>query len=215
MHIFFVMNYLAHAYLSFGNDEILLGNMISDFVKGKQQFQYPAVIHNGIVLHRAIDDFTDTHEITQKAKSVFRNDYRLYSGAFVDVAYDHFLAITEDEFADDASLFRFSMNTYSRLEQLRPVMPPVFERMFYYMQTQNWLYGYRTKHGIYKSFEGLVRRAAYLNDSGPAIKVFNEHYDFLKNCFDVFWKELKPFAYNKFAGFIPAANELGPEEKGP
>lgn len=30
------MNYLAHAYLSFDEPEILVGNMISDFVKGKK-----------------------------------------------------------------------------------------------------------------------------------------------------------------------------------
>ena len=30
------MNYLAHAYLSFGYSELLVGNLISDFVKGKK-----------------------------------------------------------------------------------------------------------------------------------------------------------------------------------
>lgn len=30
------MNYLAHAFLSFNHQPILTGNMISDFVKGKQ-----------------------------------------------------------------------------------------------------------------------------------------------------------------------------------
>jgi hypothetical protein len=29
------MNYLAHAYLSFNEPDILVGNLISDFVKGK------------------------------------------------------------------------------------------------------------------------------------------------------------------------------------
>ena len=138
------MNYLAHAYLSFGNDGILLGNMISDFVKGKKQFDYSVVIHNGILLHRAIDDFTDNHEIIKKAKSVFRNDYRLYSGALVDVVFDHFLAIDTQEFADEKALFLFSEKTYQQLEVQRLEMPPGFEKMFYYMQTQNWLFNYRT-----------------------------------------------------------------------
>jgi acyl carrier protein phosphodiesterase len=34
------MNYLAHAYLSFNQPEILVGNMISDFVKGKKKFDF-------------------------------------------------------------------------------------------------------------------------------------------------------------------------------
>jgi acyl carrier protein phosphodiesterase len=76
------MNYLAHAYLSFNEPEILAGNMISDFVKGKKKFDYSLTIQQGIALHRAIDQFTDFHPVTQEAKSYFKKDYRLYSGAF-------------------------------------------------------------------------------------------------------------------------------------
>ncbi|MCH5690686.1 ACP phosphodiesterase [Niabella sp. W65] len=36
-------------------------------------------------------------------------------------------------------------------------MPSNFEQMFYYMQSQNWLYGYHTRQGIYRSFGGLVK----------------------------------------------------------
>jgi acyl carrier protein phosphodiesterase len=39
------MNYLAHAYLSFNEPEILTGNMISDFVKGKKKFEFSLTIH--------------------------------------------------------------------------------------------------------------------------------------------------------------------------
>ena len=46
------MNYLAHAYLSFDDAEILTGNIISDFVKGKKKFDYPSRIQAGIKLHR-------------------------------------------------------------------------------------------------------------------------------------------------------------------
>ena len=84
------MNYLAHAYLSFGNPAWVTGNLISDFVKGKKRFDYPEPIQQGITIHRAIDDFTDTHEAIASAKQIFRPAYRLYAGAFVDVVYDHF-----------------------------------------------------------------------------------------------------------------------------
>lgn len=191
------MNYLAHAYLSFGVEEVLLGNMISDFVKGKKQFLYPPAVHKGILLHRAIDDFTDTHPVTQQAKSVFKSEYRLYSGAFIDVVYDHFLAIEQTAFASETALYDFSQITYQQLEKQKAIMPPEFERMFFYMQSQNWLYGYRTLPGIYQSFGGLVRRAAYLQDSTPAIKIFDRHYSFLQSCFDQFWEEIRFFALNK------------------
>ncbi|MFT4093304.1 MAG: ACP phosphodiesterase [Niabella sp.] len=191
------MNYLAHAYLSFGNREVLLGNMISDFVKGRKQFLFPDVIHKGILLHRAIDEFTDTHAATRSAKEVFRKEYRLYSGAFIDVVYDHFLANDDLEFTD-GSLFDFSQQTYRALNEQQDMMPDPFKRMFFYMRSQNWLYNYRTKSGTHQSFGGLVRRAAYLHDSGAAIKIFEKQYDFLESCYKIFWKELKPFTFDRF-----------------
>ena len=98
------MNFLAHAYLSFDHPEILVGNLISDFVKGKKKFDYSEQVQHGIALHRAIDTFTDFHQATQIAKQVFRADYRLYSGAFMDIVYDHFLANDDNEFSDKNKL---------------------------------------------------------------------------------------------------------------
>ncbi len=74
------MNFLAHALLSFGDEDFLTGNMISDFVKGKKKFDYPVAIQKGIQLHRMIDEFTDFHPATSKAKKLFSPYYRLYSG---------------------------------------------------------------------------------------------------------------------------------------
>ena len=100
------MNYLAHAYLSFNDPEILLGNMISDYVKGRKKFDYGPGILKGIMLHRAIDTFTDQHPVTKTAMKFFKPAYGLYAGAFVDVVYDHFLALDENEFNEN-SLFTF------------------------------------------------------------------------------------------------------------
>jgi hypothetical protein len=66
------LNYLAHAYLSFNDSNLLLGNMISDYVKGKKKFDYPIKIQQGIHLHRLIDEFTDFHPITKEAKQFFK-----------------------------------------------------------------------------------------------------------------------------------------------
>src|SRR5450432_1241794 len=113
--IVITMNYLAHAYLYFNKPEILTGNMISDFVKGKKKFDYSPGIQKGIVLHREIDNFTDTHPATREAKEIFRPHYRLYAGAFIDVVYDHFLATDKNEFTAEGLLL-FSENTYKRME---------------------------------------------------------------------------------------------------
>ncbi|GAB3015765.1 acyl carrier protein phosphodiesterase [Niabella terrae] len=207
------MNYLAHAYLSFGNREILLGNMISDFVKGKQQYLYPDAVHKGIVLHRFIDTITDNHEATHRAKEVFRPAYRLYSGAFIDVVYDYFLANDSDTFGT-GDLYEFAQQTYALLGAQQHLMPARFRHMFYYMQQQNWLYGYASKQGIYQSFGGLVKRAAYLQDSLPAIAVFEAHYTLLESCFRQFWTSARPLIERRFEELTASETESGPAGEG-
>ena len=74
--------------------------MISDFVKGKKQFDYEFLVQKGIQLHRSIDSFTDEHPATKEMKKVFKPAYGLYAGAFADIVYDYFLANDKNEFAD-------------------------------------------------------------------------------------------------------------------
>jgi acyl carrier protein phosphodiesterase len=188
------MNYLAHAYLSFNHPEILVGNMISDFVKGKTKFDYPPGIQNGIALHRAIDEFTDAHPATKEAKEYFRPAYRLYSGAFVDVVYDHFLALDTNEFKNLTALHYFSVNVYKILEENFSILPKSFQNLLPHMKQHNWLYNYQYIAGIEKSFGGLVQRAKYINESASAFDVFNKNYNELKDCYNIFFPTLKKFA---------------------
>jgi acyl carrier protein phosphodiesterase len=187
------MNFLAHAYLSFNHPEILVGNMISDFVKGKKRFDYPARIQQGIVLHRQIDAFTDLHEATKEARTFLKPAVGLYSGAFVDVAYDHFLANDINEFTD-TSLRQHASDTYHVLAANHATLPPVFQKMFPYMQSQNWLYNYKTMAGTESSFGGVARRASYLNSSAAVFELFQKHYSGLQSCYKAFFPFVKAFS---------------------
>ena len=195
------MNFLAHAFLSFNDPDILTGNMISDFVKGKRKFDYPVAIQNGIYLHRQIDNFTDFHPATARAKEFFRPHYRLYSGAFIDIVYDHFLATDQKQFNLNNALENFTQTTYSLLEKNTFYFPDHFQKIFPHMRSQNWLYEYRLKEGIRKSFAGLAYRALYLNESDVAFEVFNTYYDEFKNCYDSFFPELKSYTLSILGSF--------------
>ena len=71
-HIVPLVNELFGPCISFFNDmEILTGNMISDFVKGKRNFNIRPASWAGINLHRLIDNFTDEHAATRKPKSSY------------------------------------------------------------------------------------------------------------------------------------------------
>lgn len=191
------MNYLAHAYLSFNYPEILVGNMISDYVKGKTKFNYSTGIQKGIELHRAIDTFTDENTVTKQAKQLLKHAVGLYSGAFVDVVYDHFLAIDKNEFANENVLMNFTQTTYQLLQPYENIFPEKFKKMFSFMQQQNWLYKYQFHQGIEKSFGGLVQRAKYLTDSTNAFKSFENNYDDFKSYYEEFFPSVKKFVQNK------------------
>lgn len=191
------MNYLAHAYLSFQKPHILLGNMISDYIKGKKQFDYPPSVQKGIRLHRAIDNFTDTHPATQELKSFFRPAYRLYSGAFADIVYDHFLANDTVEFSSIFALRQFAVTTYKQLDEQTSLFPPPFRKMYPYMKEQDWLSNYGYKWAIEKSFEGLVRRSAYLSDSKAAFELFANHYSAMQPCYAAFFPDVKKFVIHQ------------------
>ena len=189
------MNYLAHAYLSFDHEEILVGNLVSDFVKGNAKFNFPENIQKGITLHRAIDTFTDTHPATQMAKTIFRSHYRLYSGAFVDVVYDHFLANDPNEFTEQ-TLRNFSERVYVILDRHVEYLPDRFLRMFSYMKSQNWLFNYQSRLGTEASFRGLARRAKYISEGETAGLLLEKNYEVLHGYYSAFFPDVKSFAYN-------------------
>lgn len=188
------MNYLAHALLSFGDPAVTTGNMISDFVKGRKKLLYPPGIQRGIQLHRLIDSFTDQHPVTKEAKDFFRPVYRLYSGAFIDIIFDHFLANDKTEFPTAQVLLAFTRSVYTDLQDSGSFLPNQFASLFPYMQKQNWLFNYRLVTGIHKSFNGLIIRAKYIHQVEPAITIFSKNYNALKHCYEQFFPELKQYA---------------------
>jgi len=188
------MNFLAHAYLSFNQPEILAGNMISDFVKGKKQYTYTSMIQKGIRLHRSIDDFTDNHPATREIKEFFRPVYRLYSGAFTDIVYDYFLANDSAEFADTESLELFTKQTYTFLESNIHALPLEFKKVFPHMRQYDWLFNYRNEEGIMKSFNGLTYRSKYLIESATAFSIFKNNRLEMQRFYYEFFPLLKKHA---------------------
>ena len=181
------MNYLAHAYLSLGDHHLLVGNMVGDYVKGKLALeQYPEGIKQGILLHRNIDTFTDRHPAVKAAQNLFRADYGLYSGIFIDTVFDHYLANDPRFFPDEQSLYDFSQNTYRTIEQHLDYCPEKFQHMFQYMKNDNWFYNYRTLKGMLKAFRGLTYRAKYISDPQKAYEIFiTGYYELNQRYFDL------------------------------
>ena len=70
------MNFLAHIFLSGNDEEVMIGNFIADAVKGRDYLGYSDGIVKGILLHRRIDAFTDSHVVVGQSKQRSRPKYR-------------------------------------------------------------------------------------------------------------------------------------------
>ena len=186
------MNFLAHSYLSF-SEEQLVGNMIADFVKNRDVARLPESIQKGIKLHRAIDTFTDAHPLIHEATAPFRPLVRLYSGAFVDVAFDYFLANdTTENFQREWQ--EHSQRVYAVLRRYEEFLPEVFKKVLDKMQQDDWLYNYRNEWGIEYSFRNVVNKAQFLDKTINVFPAFLANKDFLREKYEIFFPEIKLFA---------------------
>lgn len=186
------MNFLAHSYLSF-SEEQLVGNMIADFVKNRDVARLPESIQKGIKLHRAIDTFTDAHLLIHEAKAPFRPLVRLYSGAFVDVAFDYFLANDTTE-NSQREWQEHSQRVYAVLRRYEEFLPEVFKKVLDKMQQDDWLYNYRNEWGIEYSFRNVVNKAQFLDKTINVFPAFLANKDFLREKYEIFFPEIKSFA---------------------
>ena len=186
------MNFLAHSYLSF-SEEQLVGNMIADFVKNRDVARLPESIQKGIKLHRAIDTFTDAHPLIHEAKAPFRPLVRLYSGAFVDVAFDYFLANDTTE-NSQREWQEHSQRVYAGLRRYEEFLPEVFKKVLDKMQQDDWLYNYRNEWGIEYSFRNVVNKAQFLDKTTNVFPAFLANKDFLREKYEIFFPEIKSFA---------------------
>lgn len=179
------MNYLAHSILSFTNGQ-LVGNMIADFIKNNEREKFPLEIQEGIKLHRAIDTFTDSHPAVSEAKKIFSPLVRLYSGAFVDVAFDYFVAhlYKEDE------LKIHSAKVYKILWENEKWLPENYKKMLVRMEQDDWLTNYRQNQGIKFSMQNVLHKAKYLEKDIPIFEEFLKHKSELQLYFDQFFPDI-------------------------
>jgi len=191
------MNFLAHIYLSFEDDEITIGNFIADSIRGNKYKHLPERVQKGIKLHRKIDSFTDAHPTVRKSTKRLHKNYSHYSGIIVDIFYDHFLAKNWKTYSD-TPLDVFVNNFYDLLEDNYEILPVGVHRMMPYMIADNWIFNYSKMEGIAKVLNGMNRRTKNKSKMNFAILDLEEHYDKFEKEFTSFFEELTTFSKQKF-----------------
>jgi acyl carrier protein phosphodiesterase len=186
------MNFLAHLYLSGDDPELLVGNLMGDFVKGRLEGRFPPGIERGIALHRRIDSFAAGNHNFLLSKRRIEPSFGLYRAVLVDLYYDHFLAIDWNEYAEVA-FPRFVANAYGLVsansgtlpERLRRIVPLLFEE---------WLPSYREIAGIELALGRMSARLVRPNPLGEGGAELRRNYRELHEDFRGFFPELQRLA---------------------
>lgn len=186
------MNYLAHFHLSHGDDALILGALLGDFVKGPLKGERDKRVEQGILLHRKIDAFTDSHLALRATHQLFDSRYRRFAGIMTDVVFDYFLNRHWQQFHHQ-SLEQFCQQIYHLLsasDQLTPAAQKQANNLSHYSVLEN----YQHWQTVEAALESIGRRIKGDNPLASASEEMQKHYAQLEKQFLEFYPELQAFA---------------------
>jgi acyl carrier protein phosphodiesterase len=190
------VNFLVHLYLSGNDPEILVGNFMGDFVKGRVDEGFPHPLRDGIVLHRRIDTFAQHHPLFRRSRQRLAPCYGLYRGVMVDLFFDHFLVVEWDAWSPeplDSWLARKRAIVDAHQSQLPPrlqgLVPVIFEEL---------IPSYREVEGIGRALERMSRRVSRSNPLAGGERELAVHYADLRDDF----RHFLPAARDFVAGYL-------------
>ncbi|SHM91580.1 acyl carrier protein phosphodiesterase [Flavobacterium saccharophilum] len=190
------MNFLAHIYLSGDNDLIKIGNFMADGIRGKQFEHFPEEVQKGIILHRFIDTYTDSHDVFRQSTKRLHEKYHHYAGVIVDIVYDHFLAKNWSNYSDE-KLEDFINRFYNSLHTNYDILTEKTQDLMPYMIERNWLLSYRTVDGIHQILTQMDRRSKNLSKMQFASEELKEFYAEFEQEFTTFFVEIQHQAKQK------------------
>lgn len=187
------MNYLAHFHLAGSDNGLIVGALLGDYVKGPLTEQYSSEFLNGIILHRRIDRFSDTHEVQQAVNATFPAEYRRYNGIIFDVLCDHFLSNNWQQY-DDRKLEDYSASIYETLAAHEHLLPTKARAFSARMQQYDLLCAYQKRITVEKTLNSIGNR---LSKANPLTELSNElwtHCAQLEESFHSFYQQLLSYS---------------------
>lgn len=191
------MNFLAHTYLSGCNEEIIVGNFMGDYVKGKNYVHMPELIRKGILIHRDIDSFTDSHNVTKRSRHRIIERYRKYSGVIIDIFYDHFLASLWLDYCG-IPLREYVDRTYDLLKRNYKNLPQGIKVWFPTFLENNWMLAYQTVEGIELVLDRMSANTSLPDHTAFAIERLWGEYEEFQNDFREFFPQIITFIETKY-----------------
>ena len=188
------MNYLAHLFLSDDEEDVLLGNLMGDFVKGRLDDRYPKGIVRGLQQHRRADQFARTNAQFQASRRCIDPALGHLRSVLVDIYYDHFLA-RDWGILHPTPLPRFAARIYALLERRRKELPAGLAAIAPSIVTHDWFNGYGRLETVDLVLKRMVRRFSRPVDLPRGSVELRRHYAVLRRHFHAFILEAKQSPY--------------------
>lgn len=189
------LNYLAHLYFSESTVESRVGNLLGDFARGVDINQLPLSVRLGLINHRSIDQFTDTHQQVRELKTLFSPQRRRFSGIVLDVLFDHFLIHHWHRYTSE-SLNNFLDQAYGDLHQGLPLMPQHMQRAVTRLIEGDWIRSYEDIDQVGFALDRIAGRIRFQNDFTGSINEVQKQYGVLEAGFLQFFPDLITFYEN-------------------
>ena len=183
------MNFVAHQLLSFQNPEIQIGNLFGEVIRGKDFQYFKGDRQKGILLHRQIDSFTDSHAAVKNSSRKFHQRYGKYSPVIVDVIYDYILISNWEKFSEKP--YEVFVNECYQLFELHfEEFPPRLQFIIKHLLKHDWFRNYMSLEGIQQTLKGISQRSKFKNNISTAVEELVLHKDELETDFHTFFPEL-------------------------
>lgn len=168
----------------------MLGNFIGDFVKGKDHRNYSVEVQRGIFMHRAIDSFTDSHELVMEVKSYFRNPYRKYASVVVDIVFDYFLIKNWQRYSD-LTLRNYTQLAHATLLSRFDLLPLSAKGMLINFIRNKRIMRYASLWGIENTLSTMSKFTSLPDYSVRAIEIIQAHEEEINSLFLQFFEQLR------------------------
>jgi acyl carrier protein phosphodiesterase len=164
----------------------MIGNFIGDTVKGRKYEGLQPVVRKGVLMHRAIDDFTDRHPINAKIRKLLHPEFGKYAGVYLDMYYDHFLAAGWNDFSE-VSLMKFCTGFYLDALFRFKYLPFKIRVLLYMFIAGNRLKNYANLDKFEESLEYMHKHSNLPRTGRDAVECLTNNYEVLKGAFYEFF----------------------------
>ena len=182
------MNFLGHLYFSDNDLDLMIANLFGDFVKGKKYLNYSIKIQRGVVLHRKIDSYIDTHPNVKELRLKLYKDLPKVAGVAIDLYFDHLLAIHWNRYHEH-SFEMFLEKFYEHRSELEVEMSLDFINFLKQLREHKWINYYPTVYGLERVCSGVCNRISFKNNLDEAPKVFALREKEIEEVFFLFMKD--------------------------